>query len=68
MLRCIVVVDDVDDDVTADSHRIRLAVVPNRLAHSYVDMVPVQRQHVQNLDDGADDAVDDDDDCGMMVD
>lgn len=53
-----IVVADVDDGVDVDSHRIHLTVVPNRLAHSYLDME--QRQHVNNLDD--------DDDDGTMVD
>lgn len=57
------------DDVTADSRRNRLAVAPNRRAHSCVDTVRGPSRHVQNLDDDAD-ADDDvaDDDYGMMVD
>lgn len=68
MLRCIVA-DAVDgvDDAMVDSHRNRLAVVPNRLVHSCVmDMVRAPRQHVHNLDDDAGAGVDDVD--GTMVD
>lgn len=60
MLRCIVVdaVDGVDDEAMMDSHRIHLAVAPNRLVRNcVVDMVLVPMRHAQNLDDGAGDAV-----------